>query len=85
MSAASRLLAAEPLVPAENILGEGPLWVVSARRLLWTDILGKRLYTLDPDTGELLPHELTNPRTLDGALFACDRAGRGSEPYRFLT
>jgi sugar lactone lactonase YvrE len=28
---------------------------------------------------------LANPGTLDGALFACDRAGRGSEPYRFLT
>jgi sugar lactone lactonase YvrE len=27
---------------------------------------------------------LANSGPLDGALFACDRAGRGPEPYRFL-
>jgi sugar lactone lactonase YvrE len=60
MSASSRLLAAEPLVRGKNILGEGPLWVVSSGRLLWTDILAKCLYSLDPDTGEPLRHELAS-------------------------
>ena len=60
MSSSIRSFRAEPLVRGNNILGEGPLWDVTARRLLWTDILSKCLYSLDPDTGELLQQELAS-------------------------
>ncbi|MGV3615352.1 MAG: SMP-30/gluconolactonase/LRE family protein [Fimbriimonas sp.] len=34
-------------------LGEGPLWHPDEGRLYWTDIDGKRIYRLDPDTGKV--------------------------------
>jgi sugar lactone lactonase YvrE len=60
MSSSFRSLKAEPLVRGNNVLGEGPLWNISARRLLWTDILSKCLFSLNPDTGELRRHELAS-------------------------
>ena len=60
MRASIRLLAAKVLARGKNILGEGPLWSVSVRRLIWTDILAKCLYSLDPATGEVLRHELAS-------------------------
>ena len=60
MSRSVKSLSARPVVRGKNVLGEGPLWIVSARRLIWTDILSKCLYTLEPDTGELLQHELAS-------------------------
>jgi len=35
---------------AENLLGEGALWSAADRRVMWTDIIGKRLWTYDPAT-----------------------------------
>ncbi|MDX3070010.1 SMP-30/gluconolactonase/LRE family protein, partial [Streptomyces sp. ND04-05B] len=32
-------------------LGEGPTWDADARRLIWIDILGSRVYTYDPASG----------------------------------
>lgn len=34
--------------PAHAILGEGPCWDASARKLYWTDIKAKRLYAYSP-------------------------------------
>ena len=41
----------EPLTETQNDLGEGPLWDPQGR-LFWTDINARRLYLLDPATGE---------------------------------
>ena len=35
------------------LLAEGPLWHPDEGRLYWTDIDGKRIYRLDPDTGKV--------------------------------
>lgn len=35
------------------LLGEGPLWHPDEQRLYWTDIDGKRIYRLDPDSGHV--------------------------------
>lgn len=35
------------------LLGEGPLWHPDEERLYWTDIDGKRIYRLDPDSGRI--------------------------------
>jgi D-xylonolactonase len=56
----SRSLKAEPLLRCGNTLGEGPLWVPRARRLIWTDILERCLYSLDPRTGRQVRHELSS-------------------------
>ena len=54
---AGRSLTAQPLVRAENGIGEGPLWLQSSRRLIWTDIFKKQLYCLSPETGQTLCSE----------------------------
>jgi sugar lactone lactonase YvrE len=72
MSCSVKSLAAQPLVRGKNVLGEGPLWIVSARRLLWTDILSKCLYSLDPATGELLRHELASYIACTGEIVSGD-------------
>ncbi|MBB4715448.1 SMP-30/gluconolactonase/LRE family protein [Streptomyces luteogriseus] len=41
----------EVAVRAEAELGEGPTWDAVTGRLLWIDILGRRLHTYDPATG----------------------------------
>lgn len=38
-------------VRAEAELGEGPTWDAEAARLIWVDILGRRVHTYDPATG----------------------------------
>jgi len=41
------------VVDCHNTLGESPLWDVREQMLYWVDILGKRLYRLDPASGKL--------------------------------
>ncbi|MFE1441530.1 SMP-30/gluconolactonase/LRE family protein [Streptomyces sp. NPDC058739] len=41
----------EIAVRAAAELGEGPTWDAAAGRLLWVDILGRRVHTYDPLTG----------------------------------
>ena len=57
MSDKTQSLKAEPVVRCENTIGEGPLWMHSSRRLIWTDIFKKNLYSLDPKTGQTLCRE----------------------------
>ncbi|MBQ0830214.1 SMP-30/gluconolactonase/LRE family protein [Streptomyces tagetis] len=38
-------------VPAAAELGEGPVWDPATGTLLWVDVLGSRVHTLDPATG----------------------------------
>jgi sugar lactone lactonase YvrE len=54
--AASTALSAHPVVRGQDVLGEGPLWVRSTGRLLWSDIMGRRLHALEPDTGRVESH-----------------------------
>ncbi len=42
----------ELLIDAKNALGECVIWCGRQQRLFWTDILGKRLFSHQPDTGE---------------------------------
>eukprot|EP00416_Gambierdiscus_australes_P045590 CAMPEP_0171095440 /NCGR_PEP_ID=MMETSP0766_2-20121228/43174_1 /TAXON_ID=439317 /ORGANISM="Gambierdiscus australes, Strain CAWD 149" /LENGTH=330 /DNA_ID=CAMNT_0011554247 /DNA_START=54 /DNA_END=1046 /DNA_ORIENTATION=+ len=44
-------------LPAE--LGEGSIWDVRSRRLLWLDIVNAKLYRFDPETGENEEHDLS--------------------------
>lgn len=41
------------IVPRPDVdqLGEGPIWSAATGRLLWVDIMGQRVNTLDPSTG----------------------------------
>ncbi|WP_435280446.1 SMP-30/gluconolactonase/LRE family protein [Streptomyces koelreuteriae] len=41
----------EVAVRAEAELGEGPTWDAATGRLIWIDILGRRVHTYDPATG----------------------------------
>lgn len=42
----------ECVFPGICHLGEGPVWNVSEQKLYWTDIYNKRLWVLDPGTGQ---------------------------------
>lgn len=39
------------ILPAENIVGESVIWDDANQRLLWIDIIGKTINTLEPETG----------------------------------
>ncbi|MFD0685967.1 SMP-30/gluconolactonase/LRE family protein [Actinomadura fibrosa] len=62
----------EQAVAARAELGEGPTWDPDARRLIWVDILGSRVHTLDPATGTRT--ELVTPQHVGAAK---PRAGGG--------
>lgn len=40
----------ELFFPAQNFLGEGPLWNVDEQALYWVDIMGEQFHRLDPRT-----------------------------------
>jgi sugar lactone lactonase YvrE len=42
----------EVVVALGSELGEGPIWDERTGRLVWVDILGRRVHATDPDTGE---------------------------------
>jgi len=46
------------IVPAANLVGEGILWDARRRRLLWTDIPQRRLFTLDWEGGAVSTLEM---------------------------
>lgn len=39
------------IFPAEDVLGEGAVWDEARQRLLWVDIIGRRIHRLDPLSG----------------------------------
>ncbi len=45
-------LKAELLFAARHETGESPVWDGHAQRLWWTDIPGRRLHRIDPETVE---------------------------------
>ncbi|HET6411565.1 MAG TPA: SMP-30/gluconolactonase/LRE family protein [Anaeromyxobacter sp.] len=67
---------AELLLDCRNIHGEGALWDGLSQRLWWTDIHGKKLWSLDPKTGAASSHAMPArvccfaPRARGGFLFA---------------
>jgi len=42
---------AELILPAEDIVGESPLWVAAESALYWVDIVGSRIHRFEPDSG----------------------------------
>lgn len=42
---------AETVFEARDIVGESLVWDDRARRLVWVDIIGRRIHALDPATG----------------------------------
>ena len=40
------------IFPAQNILGEGPLWSVKEQAIYWVDIDGKKIQRFFPETGK---------------------------------
>jgi len=67
---------AELLLDCRNTHGEGVLWDGRSQRLWWTDIHGKKLWSLDPETGAAATHEMPArvcsfaPRARGGFLLA---------------
>lgn len=43
----------ECLAESADLVGEGPVWLGSERRLYWVDIVAKSIKSLDPSTGDL--------------------------------
>ncbi len=52
--------------PQRDQLGEAPFWNVQDQALYWVDIVGKRVYRLNPSTGEI--ERWTTPRHVSAAL-----------------
>jgi gluconolactonase len=67
---------------------EGPCWLPRERRLRFSDVIGDRVWDLDPLTGEAAVHLETpdhvNGRTidLDGSVLQCSHGGRRVERER---
>ncbi len=51
----------ELMLDVENQLGEGVLWCDRSRRVLWTDILGSKLFAHDPATGDTTSWPMPEP------------------------
>lgn len=49
------------LVDNRSTHGEGPCWDPSLRRLLWVDIFGCKIHSLDPVTREVISHSFEEP------------------------
>jgi len=49
------------IVDCHNTLGESPLWDMRDEVFYWVDILGKRLYRLDPASGEVRHWDMPEP------------------------
>ncbi|NOU94150.1 SMP-30/gluconolactonase/LRE family protein [Paenibacillus sp. LMG 31456] len=41
------------LCDVNSILGEGPTWDHHSKKLIWVDIIGKRIHTFEPASGEV--------------------------------
>ena len=59
-------------LPAEALLGEGPLWDVAERVLYWVDIKGRAIHRFDPVTGHDQRWATTEPV---GSLAVRERGG----------
>jgi D-xylonolactonase len=46
------MMVPEIVADYRNIVGEGPLWHPEEKRLYWVDIMGGKIFRLDPATGE---------------------------------
>ncbi len=82
----SRLMIAERLASIGGRLLEGPAWDPALGRVLFVDILGERLHTVDPDTGATTTIEVSDtctawiPRRTGGHAIAYRGGVRLTEP-----
>jgi sugar lactone lactonase YvrE len=49
------------LVDNRSAHGEGPVWDAACDRLLWVDLTGCKLNSLDPATGQVITHQFSEP------------------------
>jgi L-arabinonolactonase len=67
---------ADLLLDCRNTHGEGVLWDGRSRRVWWTDIHGKKIWSLDPETGSAASHDMPSrvccfaPRARGGLVVA---------------
>jgi L-arabinonolactonase len=71
---------AELVLDCKNHHGEGVLWDSCSKRLWWTDIHGKKLWSLEPESGDAVCHDMPlrvacfAPRDRGGHIVAFDQA-----------
>jgi sugar lactone lactonase YvrE len=78
----SKALVAELVIDARATIGEGPVWDVRRRRLLWVDIPNNHVHMFDPSSGASATYDLGQPVgsvaiCSDGGLIAALRDGIG--------
>lgn len=48
----------EPILDAQDVLGEVPIWCTATQRLFWTDVRACRLHVLEPEGGAHEIHQM---------------------------
>ena len=80
-----RTVAAELIVDARSMIGEGPVWDERRQRLIWVDVAAGLIHALDPKSGAVATRQAGQPvgsvgLCLDGGLVAAMRDGFGLLP-----
>jgi sugar lactone lactonase YvrE len=52
---------AKLLINSRCAHGEGPCWDAASQRLLWVDMVGCKIHSLDPATGDFVSHSFEEP------------------------